>query len=78
VSTYFRTSQGEQRGIELGMEKGIEKGMEKGMEKGIEKTRLAIARTMVTKGYDIKSIQEITELAKEMIDSLKKGNSSST
>jgi len=66
VSTYFRTSQGEQRGIELGMEKGI------------EKTRLAIARTMVTKGYDIKSIQEITELAKEMIESLKKGDSSST
>ena len=55
-----------------------QKGEQRGIEIGIKNRNLAIARTMLIKGYDIKSIQEITELAKEMIDSLKKGNSSST
>jgi len=45
-------------------------------QKAIEKNRLAIARNMVIKGCDIKFIQEITELAKETIESLKKGDTS--
>ena len=49
------------------------RGIEKGIEKGIEQNKLAIARNMLIKGYDIKSIQEITELAKEMIENLQKG-----
>jgi len=55
-----------------------QKGEQRGIEIGIKNRNLAIARTMLIKGYDIKSIQEITELAKEMIESLKKGDSSST
>lgn len=52
----------------------IEKrGEIKGIRQGIEQNRLAIAKNMLMKGYDIKSIQEITELAKEMIEELKKG-----
>ena len=52
----------------------IEKrGEIKGIELGIKNRNLAIARNMLMKGYDIKSIQEITELAKEMIENLKKG-----
>jgi hypothetical protein len=44
----------------------------KAIELGIKNRNLAIARNMLMKGYDIKSIQEITELAKERIESLKK------
>ena len=42
-------------------------------QEGIHNRNLAIAKNMLKKGYDIKSIQEITELSKEAIAKLKKG-----
>jgi len=57
----------------IGEKRGEIKGEKKGIELGIKNRNLAIARNMLMKGYDIKSIQDITELAKEMIENLKKG-----
>lgn len=50
----------EKRGIEIGIQKGLK-------EKAVD-----IAKNMLQKGYDIKSIQEITGLAKEAINQLTK------
>jgi predicted transposase/invertase (TIGR01784 family) len=48
------------------------RGEKRGEKKGIQKNKLAIAKNMLKKGYDIKSIQEITELSKETIEKLQK------
>ncbi|OJW67237.1 MAG: hypothetical protein BGO68_01430 [Candidatus Amoebophilus sp. 36-38] len=42
-----------------------------GKREGIREGSIAIAKNMINKGYDIKSIQEITELPKETIEKLK-------
>lgn len=41
-------------------------------EEAIQENKLTIAKSMLKKGYNIKSIQEITELSKETIEKLKK------
>lgn len=51
---------------------GIKEGKQEGIKEGIKKNRLVVAKNMLKKGYDVKSIQEITELSKETIEKLKK------
>ena len=45
---------------------------QEGIKEGIKKNRLVVAKNMLKKRYDIKSIQEITQLSKETIEKLKK------
>lgn len=52
--------------------RGERRGEKRGEIKGIKKGKLAVAKNMLKKGYDIKSIQEITDLSKETIEKLKK------
>ena len=54
-----------------GIEKGIEKGREEGREEGIEKGREEAAQRMLSKGYSIEDISEITGLLKEAIKQLR-------
>ena len=49
---------------------GIEKGKIEGIAEGIETRNLAIAKSMLKKGYDVAAIKEITGLGKEIIESL--------
>lgn len=60
-----------QREMELryeeGMEKALKEGMAKGIEQGIREEKEAIARQLLTKGMDIRTIAEITGLEKEQI-----------
>lgn len=74
----FGYNKGMEKGIEEGIEKGIEKGIEQGIEQGIKQgikqgkkeERKIMAKKMKEKGIDIKTIQEITELAEEEINLL--------
>ncbi|OJW68764.1 MAG: hypothetical protein BGO68_04305 [Candidatus Amoebophilus sp. 36-38] len=45
---------------------------QEGRQEGMKARNIIIAQNMLKKGYDIKSIQEITELSKETIEKLKK------
>ena len=71
----FAEDKGEQRGmekgIEKGMEKGIKRGIEQGIEQGIEKEKLALAKRMLEKGYDVETVAELTELPVPAIQALK-------
>ncbi|OJW69900.1 MAG: hypothetical protein BGO68_03200 [Candidatus Amoebophilus sp. 36-38] len=53
--------------------RGEKRGEERGEKKGVQKNKLTVAKNMLKKGYDISSIQEITELPKGTIEGLKKG-----
>ena len=52
--------------------RGEKRGEERGEKRGVQKNKLTVAKNMLKKGYDINSIQEITELPKETIENLKK------
>ena len=54
-----------------GEQRGMEKGMEKGMEQGIEKEKLALAKRMLEKGYEVETVAELTELPVPAIQALK-------
>ena len=58
------------RGKREGEKKGLIKGEAIGIKKGIEKEQLAIVINMKEKGYEIKTIMEITGLSKRQIDKL--------
>ena len=58
-------------GVEMGMEKGMEKGLERGMEKGKMAEKKEIARKMLSKGIDVETIADTTDLFLEEIVSLK-------
>lgn len=48
------------------------KGREEGLKEGKKEEKLAIAKNMLKKGYDINTIQEVTELDKETIAHLQR------
>ncbi len=58
---------GLEKGIERGIKQGIKQGIEQGIEKGIEKGRTEIARTMLAKGMNIRTISELTGLSVDEI-----------
>lgn len=50
--------------------KGIKKGKQKGMKKGRQEERAAVARRMLSKGFDVKSISISTGLTSEEVTKL--------
>ena len=67
--------EGIERGIEKGIEEGIEKGIEEGIEKGIEKGEyrksIQVAKEMLSKGFDIAVISQISGIPLEEVEILK-------
>ena len=61
---------GRQTGLEIGMQKGIEQGMQKGIKKGMQASKEQLARRMLEKGIDSKTVTEITGLAADVLNSL--------
>ena len=59
------------RMIAFAEDKGEQRGMEKGIEQGIEKEKLALAKRMLEKGYDVETVAELTELSVPAIQALK-------
>lgn len=53
-------------------EEALQEGIEKGKEKGIEDAVKRVALKMLSEGYDIEEIENITGLSKERIEELKK------
>jgi predicted transposase/invertase (TIGR01784 family) len=54
-----------------GMQKGMEKGMEKGREEGEKQARLAVAKNLLSQGFDIEMIIQVTKLTKAEIEALR-------
>ena len=52
--------EGVKQGIAKGIEQGLEQGLKQGLEQGTARRNIEIARAMRAKGYDIKSIVELT------------------
>ena len=52
-------------------EKGLEQGRKEGMEEGEKKKAANIARKMLTKGMDVESIADLTDLTPSEIEGLK-------
>ena len=46
--------------VKTAMKQGLEQGIAKGIEQGAARRNIEIARAMRAKGYDIKSIVELT------------------
>lgn len=59
-----------EEGIGIGIEIGIDKGIGIGIDKGEYKKSLEIAKTMLAKNFDIKTIIEITGLPENIITTL--------
>ncbi len=51
------------QGLEKVIEQGLKQGIEKGIDEGIKKGKLAIAQSMLEKGFDVNTIKEITGLS---------------
>lgn len=62
--------EGYQEGFDLGMEHGMEVGMEAGMEAGLLESKIKIAKNMIVREIDIKTISECTDLTLQEIESL--------
>ena len=54
---------GEKRGREIGRAEGRAEGRDEGINEGRSKEKTAIARNMLTKGYDLKIVSELTGLS---------------
>lgn len=61
----------EDKGRVEGMQQGREEGIKEGIKEGAEKEKLSIAKNMLNKGFDVLTIQDMTGLTKEIIESLK-------
>ena len=46
--------------MDLAVNKAMKQGLEQGIEQGAAQSRMEIARAMLAKGYDVKSIIELT------------------
>ena len=55
-----------------GREEGMKKGREEGMKKGREEEKLAIAKSMLSKGLDVALIGELTGLSSRELEKLQK------
>ena len=62
---------GIEQGIEKGIEKGIKKGIEEGIEKGAQQERIALTKSLLKLGVDIKIIKEATGFSEEKITKIK-------
>ena len=51
---------------------GLDKGKKEGIEKGRHEEKTTTAELMISKGYEIKVIQELTGLTKREIEKLAK------
>ena len=63
--------EGMEIGIEEGIEKGIKEGIEKGIEKGAQQERIALTKSLLKLGVDIKIIKEATGFSEEKITKIK-------
>ncbi len=61
---------GRKEGLQKGETIGLQKGRKEGLLKGAEKKAFDIAKTMLAKGMDCKTIAEITGLSEEEIKKL--------
>jgi len=50
----------------------IRKGLEKGFKQGVEQEKITIAKNMILKNIDMKTICEVTELSKEQLLEIKR------
>ena len=57
-------------GLAQGKEQGIKQGIEQGIEQGGKSKSIEIAKKMLSCGYDIEDIIELTDLSKEEIKNL--------
>ena len=64
-------TEGLEEGIVIGKAEGKAEGLEEGLEKGAAKRDIAIARNLLTKGFSIENIADITGLTIEEIEKLK-------
>jgi predicted transposase/invertase (TIGR01784 family) len=55
-----------------GKKEGKKEGLIKGIKEGRQSEKLAIAKNMLKKGFDINSIEEITGISRENIEKLSK------
>ena len=62
---------GIEQGIEKGIKKGIEQGIEKGIEKGAQQERIALTKSLLKLGVEIKIIKEATGFSEEEIGKIK-------
>ena len=62
---------GIQKGVENGFKQGIEKGIAKGIERGKEEERVALVKSLLKLGVDIKIIKEATGFSKDEIEKIK-------
>ena len=56
--------------FEDGLRKGIEQGIAQGVAQGVAQSKAEIAKTMLAKGYDPATVQELTGLTVEEIAAL--------
>jgi predicted transposase/invertase (TIGR01784 family) len=69
----FAQDKGYAQGIRQGREEGEAKGMEIGMEKGIAQGKVEIAKAMLSQGFAVSTIVELTGLTPEEVEALSKG-----
>jgi predicted transposase/invertase (TIGR01784 family) len=73
-ASMFDSSYGD--GYGEGKKVGIEEGKKDGIEEGATQKALQTARKMLSKGYEIKEIVDLTGLELEQIETLSKANQS--
>lgn len=71
-ATGFRIGheEGKEAGIREGIEQGIKEGIEQGIEQGEKNKQIEIAKLMILKGIDMKTISECTSLTEEEIEKI--------
>lgn len=62
---------GHKEGFEQGKNEGFEQGKNEGIEQGIEKNKIEIAKKMIDKNIDIKTISELINLSVDEINKLR-------
>lgn len=63
--------EGKKEGIKEGLEEGIKEGKKQGLEEGKKQNQILIIKNMMSKGFDDKTISEITGLDFEIINKIK-------
>ena len=59
--------------VARGMQQGVQQGMQQGIQQGVQQERLAIAKSMLLKGFEHDLIAETTALTLQEIKALQKG-----
>ncbi len=58
----------ENQGFERGIERGIEQGIEQGTRRGVLQGRKEIALAMLSKGFAVEAIADVTGLSSDQIE----------